>query len=123
MTFNEYQELAKETAVYSQEHTLIYPTLGLAGETGEVVEKVKKLLRDNNQLIDVFKKGFGTPEQMEKVALVQADLKKELGDVLWYIAALARDLDLDMDDIALHNYQKLKDRQQRNVLHGSGDNR
>lgn len=123
MTFNEYQELAKETAVYPQEHTLIYPALGLAGETGEVVEKVKKLLRDNNQLIEVFKKGYGTPEQMEKVTLVQADLKKELGDVLWYIAALARDLDLDMDDIALHNYQKLKDRQQRNVLHGSGDNR
>lgn len=108
MTFNEYQDLAETTAVYSTNYTLIYPALGLAGETGEVVEKVKKLVRDNNAVAD------------EKFI---EGIKKELGDVLWYVAILARDCGLKLDDIAQGNYEKLKDRKERNMIHGSGDNR
>ena len=108
MTFNEYQELAETTAVYPTSYTLIYPALGLAGETGEVVEKVKKLVRDSNMIAD------------EKFA---EGIKKELGDVLWYVAILARDCGLKLDDIAQANYEKLKDRKERNMIHGSGDNR
>ena len=108
MTFNEYQDLAQTTAVYPSTYSIIYPALGLAGETGEVVEKVKKLLRDSNTVPDE--------------AFVE-NVKKELGDVLWYVAILARDLGIKLDDVAQANYQKLKDRQQRNQIHGSGDNR
>ena len=79
--------------------------LGLCGEAGEVAEKVKKNIRDG-----------ASPTFKE-------DMKKELGDVLWYISALARDLDIDLDTIAQMNLQKLKDRQERNQIQGSGDNR
>lgn len=108
MTFNEYQLLAGTTAIYPREVALMYPTLGLVGEAGEVAEKVKKLLRDA--------KGEVTPEFKES-------LKKELGDVLWYLSAICTDLQLTLEDVAQANYNKLQDRQQRNVLHGSGDNR
>lgn len=108
MTFNQYQLLAGTTAIYPREAALIYPTLGLVGEAGEVAEKVKKLLRDA--------KGEITLEFKE-------NLKKELGDVLWYLSAVCTDLELTLEDVAEANYQKLQDRQDRNVLHGSGDNR
>lgn len=108
MTFNEYQELAKSTAIYPESSWLVYPALGLAGETGEVAEKVKKLIRDGGRLV--------TPDFTDSI-------KKELGDVLWYISALASDLGLTLDEIAEANYQKLKDRMERNIIHGSGDNR
>ena len=83
-------------------------TFGLAGESGEVAEKIKKVIRDKNSEID------------EETRLA---LKKELGDVFWYIAALCDEVGLDMEDVAESNINKLLDRQQRNVLHGSGDNR
>ena len=108
MTFNEYQALAKTTAIYPEQYRLIYPVLGLAGETGEVSEKVKKLIRDaNGAITDDFRE----------------NLKKELGDVLWYLSAVSTDLGLTLDDIAQANYDKLKDRMERNKIHGSGDNR
>jgi|TARA_B110000902_G_C14295125_1_gene583059 NTP pyrophosphatase (non-canonical NTP hydrolase) len=105
MQFNEYQTLAANTAIYPHASKVTYPALGLCGEAGEVAEKVKKNIRDG-----------ASPTFKE-------DMKKELGDVLWYISALARDLDIDLDTIAQMNLQKLKDRQERNQIQGSGDNR
>jgi NTP pyrophosphatase (non-canonical NTP hydrolase) len=104
MDFKTYQDLAKTTAIYPEQARIFYPCLGLAGETGEICEKVKKHVRDGRQLD-------------------KEDLKKELGDVLWYISALASDLDISLEDVAVSNYEKLKSRQERNVLQGSGDNR
>lgn len=106
MTFDEYQVAAKETAVYhetSPQLRIIYPTLGLAGETGEVVEKIKKFFRD--------------------AVLDREALKREMGDVLWYLAALAGDLNMSLDDVAQANLDKLRDRKFRKAIQGSGDYR
>lgn len=84
--------------------------LGLAGETGEVMEKIKKIIRDKNGVFSP------TPEDLE-------ELKKELGDVLWYLSALAFYNGIDLDDVARANLDKLKSRKERNKIHGSGDNR
>ena len=107
MNFKEYQEKAKETAVYPKtEPSWIYPLLGLAGETGEIFEKLKKVIRDE--------KGKISDEKLDL-------LKKEIGDVLWYLATLSTELGLDFNQIAEENIQKLFSRKERNVLHGSGD--
>jgi NTP pyrophosphatase (non-canonical NTP hydrolase) len=108
MTLNDYQTAARSTAIYPKEYRVVYPALKLAGEAGEVAEKVGKALRDANGQ-------FGQPR-------VDA-LGKELGDVLWYIAALAYDLGLSLESIAEGNLSKLADRASRGVLGGSGDNR
>lgn len=108
MNFKEYQLKAKETAIFPAHLRIIYPTLGLTGEAGEVSEKVKKLYRDYN--------GVLTHDYVENI-------KKELGDVLWYIATLCTDLGIDMEEVATSNIEKLSSRQQRNMLSGSGDNR
>ena len=108
MTFKEYQSEAVSTAIYPDHLEILYPSLGLAGEAGEVCEKVKKIFRDNE--------GVVTEEKRQ-------DLQKELGDVLWYIANIASDLQLDLQTIADANIAKLKSRKERNVLNGSGDNR
>lgn len=109
MELNEYQDLASKTAVYPNIGSrFIYPTLGLAGEVGEVTNKIKKIFRDEEGVLN--------PQRHE-------ELKKELGDVLWYVSQLARDLNLKLDDIAQDNIAKLQKRQQLNMLSGSGDNR
>ncbi len=109
MNFNEYQIEARKTAVYPNiGNNIYYPTLGLCGESGEVAEKVKKIFRDNN--------GIVTDESKLK-------LEKELGDVLWYVAQLATELNLSLDEIATNNIRKLQSRKERNQIHGSGDNR
>jgi len=109
MDFREYQEKARETAVYPNiGDNFIYPTLGLCGESGEIAEKIKKIIRDDSGRITKEKKEL---------------LVKELGDVLWYISNLSSELDLSLNDVAESNIIKLKDRQNRNVLKGSGDNR
>jgi NTP pyrophosphatase (non-canonical NTP hydrolase) len=109
MEFNEYQRLAIRTAVYPCiGRNYVYPTLGLAGEAGEVAERVKKIFRDSN--------GEMTAEQKEL-------LVKELGDVLWYVSALAHELYIDLDEVAQQNLRKLHDRKERNMIHGSGDKR
>ena len=109
MDFKEYQNECLKLAVYpNRGNNFIYPTLGLCGESGEVAEKIKKIIRDKNSVID-------------SVSL--EELKKELGDVLWYIAALCDELDLSMEDVAITNIFKLADRQKRNAIQGEGDNR
>ncbi len=109
MEFNEYQKMARSTAIYAGAgKNYVYPVLGLCGEAGEVAEKIKKIIRD----------GDGTINDDQR-----RELEKELGDVLWYIANLGVELGLEMDSIASKNIAKLKSRQDRGVLHGSGDNR
>ena len=103
-----YQKVAKTTAIYPREQAIIYPTLGLTGEAGEVANKVKKVIRD------------GTDKNSKD--LVQA-LSSEIGDCLWYIAILADDIGLKLSDIANSNLEKLLDRANRGKLSGSGDNR
>lgn len=107
MNFNEYQKRARKTAVYPKiGKNYIYPALGLGGESGEVLEKIKKLIRDKNGKVDA-----------EFLMLVE----KEMGDMLWYIANLAAEFKIPLDKIATNNIKKLSDRQKRNKLHGSGD--
>ena len=109
MTLDEYQDLAIESAIYDPRFAIIYPALKLSGEAGEVSEKVGKRLRDmDGDLTD--------PEWQDAMA-------KELGDVLWYIAALARDIGWSLEEIAEANLSKLASRMERGVLGGSGDNR
>lgn len=106
MKINDYQDQASKTAIYKQ--SVIYPALGLANEAGEVLGKIKKVLRDND--------GDFTAEKREEIGA-------EIGDVLWYIAALSRDLNLSMESIAQANLDKLNSRMVRGVLGGSGDTR
>ena len=109
MTFEEYQHLSRKTALYPNVgENFVYPTLGLAGEAGEVAEKVKKILRDENGKVSDEKK---------------EEIKKELGDVLWYIAQIATEMNLSLDDIASGNIKKLYDRLERDQIKGDGDNR
>ena len=109
MTFKEYQEKSRETAIYpDQGNNIIYPTLGLCGETGEIAEKVKKIIRDDNGKLSEDKR---------------KELSKEIGDILWYVSQLATELNLNLSDIAIQNIEKLNSRKQRGVLGGSGDNR
>lgn len=104
-----YQLLASETAIYpTLGHPIVYPALGLAGEAGEVAEKVKKMCRDDGCVL--------TDDR-------RAALKKELGDVLWYVSETARQADLVLDEIAWANIDKLKTRQANGQLQGSGDDR
>lgn len=108
MDFNEYQDKAVATAIYGAGNAVIYPALGLANEAGEVLGKIKKVLRDKN--------GEFTLETNKAIG-------DEIGDVLWYMAALCRDLNIQLGDVAKNNITKLLDRQARNVIQGSGDNR
>ena len=109
MDFNTYQENARFTAQYPNlGSNYIYPTLGLVGEAGEVAEKVKKVIRDKKGVFDnESKKG----------------LKKELGDVLWYVSNLCTEFNFSLDDIALQNLEKLKLRAAKGKISGSGDDR
>jgi len=102
--FNEYLEFVKSMKVYPEKHAIVYPALGLAGEAGEISEKVKKWLRGDKPLD-------------------QDALLKELGDPLWYIASLADDLGYTLQDVVDANVEKLTSRKERNVLKGDGDNR
>ena len=110
-SFTEYQNLASLTAIYPGKTRLmglLYTTLGLAGEAGEMANKVKKILRDDDEIVYESKK---------------KELIGELGDVLWYTAMLATELNVDLIDVAVENLKKLRDRQKRGLLGGSGDSR
>ena len=109
MNFKTYQEKARETALYPNlGSNIVYPTLGLVGEAGEVAEKVKKVIRDNNEIFDDESK---------------IGIKKELGDVLWYISNLCTELNINLEDVALQNLEKLKLRASKGNIRGSGDDR
>lgn len=110
MTFDEYQKLAIRTNLRKQDETLelMQQLLGLADEAGEVLAIFKKWIRDND----------ADPKTLDK-----KNVGKELGDILWYIAVVADDLGLSFDDIAAQNIEKLRSRQERGTLKGSGDNR
>ncbi len=134
MNFADYQAAAVKTAIYPPDAAIFYPALGLAGEVGELAEKVidvecpatqrdtlglakhtglianqvKKILRDDN--------GVLTPERKSAIA-------SEIGDICWYLAALAYDIGVDLEDIAQENLDKLASRQERGTIKGDGDNR
>lgn len=122
ITFDEYQVEAEKTAIYLNKVKKIFPNLpkgvykilGLAyvgnglGEVGEIQGKIKKIIRDSGGIVSDEAKG---------------EIMKEIGDVLWYIAAICKELGLNMGGIAEMNLKKLASRQERGVLEGSGDNR
>ncbi len=109
MTFEEYQKSSRRTAIYPNTgKNIIYPVLGLTSEAGEVADKLKKILRDHDGVIDEAKK---------------QELAKELGDVLWYVAQIATEIGLPLEEVAAMNIEKLMSRFERGKLSGSGDNR
>ncbi len=109
MNFTDYQKKALGTAKYPAiGHGVIYPTLGLTNEAGEVAGKIKKIFRDKDGVIG----------EADREAL-----RSELGDVLWYIAQVATELGLSLDEIAEYNITKLLDRQARGKIQGDGDTR
>jgi NTP pyrophosphatase (non-canonical NTP hydrolase) len=104
LSFSDYNAFVKSMKVFPEKYAIVYPALGMIGEAGEVSEKVKKWLRGDREL--------------DKPELV-----KELGDVLWYITALADDLGYTLEDVVNMNVEKLSSRRDRGVVKGSGDNR
>jgi NTP pyrophosphatase (non-canonical NTP hydrolase) len=109
MNFNDYQTKSRLTAQFPAiGHSVIYPTLGLVNEAGEVAGKIKKVFRDKDGQIS---------EETRDA------LKAELGDVLWYLSQVATELDLSLDEIAEYNIDKLMDRLERGKIRGDGDNR
>lgn len=111
MELSEFQAAALETAVYPGRWAIggvLYTALGLAGEAGEVADKVKKIVRDDEGEVTFTRK---------------ASIASELGDVLWYVATLSDELGLTLDDVAAINIAKLRDRAERDKISGSGDER
>lgn len=104
VTLESYQQFVNSMKVYPEKHAIVYPTLGMIGEAGEVSEKVKKWLRGDREL--------------DKEELI-----KEIGDVMWYAASLADDLGYDLTSVLIANVAKLSSRKERGVVKGSGDNR
>ena len=106
---NEYQTAALRTAIYpNRGQNYIYPTLGLVGEAGEVAEKVKKIIRDGDGVL---------------TDPIRDDIAKELGDIAWYLAVLAFELDYTLEEVMQLNLDKLRSRLERGTLTGSGDDR
>ena len=103
MNLSEYQQWTRTTAIYPSANAIEYVTLGLASEAGEVADVLKKEIRDGDDRKD--------------------SMRKELGDVLWYLARVADELGTDLGEIAADNVAKLHDRQERGKLRGSGDDR
>jgi NTP pyrophosphatase (non-canonical NTP hydrolase) len=109
MDFKEYQKLSRETAIYpNQGNNFVYPVLGLLGESGEVAEIVKRIVRGDRAFTDKD---------------LKEDILKELGDVLWYLAQVAEEFNFSLEEVAEKNIDKLRSRKERGVLHGRGNNR
>ena len=108
MDLNDYQKIAMKFRGFGVAKEIPYAALGLAGEAGEVADKVKKVLRDNSGIFDDLRK---------------IEIAKEIGDVLWYCALLSNNIGYDLDFIAKMNLVKLEDRKARGVIGGEGDNR
>ena len=117
--FDDYQFSAIRTVAYPGLGTalgLLYTSLGLGNEAGEVLGKVKKLVRDDNGNMLITSRLEISDEKRAAIA-------KELGDTLWYLAMVATEMELSLNDIAYENIEKLVDRKERGVLKGDGDNR
>ena len=110
ISMNDYQREASTTAKYPLDKGLEYCVLGLVSEAGEVAGKLKKFIRDDDSDMPMSDKRHD-------------ELVSELGDVLWYVAMVATELNVSLNEIAHSNISKLKDRQQRDVISGDGDNR
>ncbi len=109
MNFSEYQTQSRRTAKYPPiGHAVVYPTLGLTNEAGEVAGKIKKIFRDK----------AGEISAADREALTG-----ELGDVLWYLAQVCTELDISLEEVAAHNLEKLLSRLERGKIGGDGDNR
>lgn len=109
MTLSEdYDDLVRVSKIYPKNRVIEYPVLGMCGETGEVAEKVKKVIRDNHNKYD---------------ASTKASILKELGDVLWYLVAAAQDLGYSFDDVIANNMAKVTNRIETKTQHGEGDDR
>lgn len=113
MKFDDYQEKSAKYDQFEPTQSFLEPglfekVLGLAGEAGEVTDKVKKIVRDKQGLLTDFDK---------------KEIAKELGDTLWYLAGIARYLEIPLSEVASGNIEKLESRYQRGKLGGSGDNR
>jgi len=104
-----YENLAGQTAIFPEEKALEYLALGMTSEAGEVAGKVKKLIRDGEDV-----EGF----EMKKLAIAS-----EIGDVLWYCAMMAKEVGVPLNDIMKENLKKLHGRKERGTLQGSGDER
>jgi NTP pyrophosphatase (non-canonical NTP hydrolase) len=104
--FKKYQQEARKTRNIASEHNMTYSTLGLAGEAGELANKVKKILRGDANRDELIE-----------------GIKGEMGDVLWYLSALSDDLGVELGDIAEQNLEKLRSRYERGKILGGGDNR
>ena len=116
MTFDEYQRLAYITAQYPfVGDNIVYPAMGIAGEAGELCDKVKKYWRNYDVSVEELEKQL-TKEQREEIV-------KEMGDVLWYLGAMCTELGIHMEDMATANIIKLQDRRERGVIKSEGDNR
>ena|SRR5690554_870164 len=108
-TLNEYQEASRRTwAEVDMNHPIVYPTLGLTNETGELAGKIKKIFRDRGG---------------EITEADRQELKAEIGDVLWYLTQICSELDLTLQEVAEANIDKLYSRLERGVIGGSGDDR
>jgi NTP pyrophosphatase (non-canonical NTP hydrolase) len=118
-SFNAYQEFTRTTAKYGEACTppegVLYCALGIAGEAGEVAEKIKKLLRLHGV--------SGTFDMLKKEGRERDLIVKELGDILWYVARLADDLGIRLEHVATVNVEKLGDRKDRGVIRSEGDER
>jgi NTP pyrophosphatase (non-canonical NTP hydrolase) len=107
--FNAYQRESRKTwSLIHTDHAIVYPTLGLTNEAGEVAGKVKKIFRDKGgQISDADREA----------------LKQELGDVLWYLTQICTELDITLQEVAEANIEKLFSRLERNQIRGDGDHR
>jgi NTP pyrophosphatase (non-canonical NTP hydrolase) len=107
--FHEYQRESRKTrGEVAMDGPIVYPTLGLVNEAGEVAGKIKKIFRDKG----------GKISDADREAL-----KYELGDVLWYLTQICTELDLTLEEVAASNLEKLFSRLERGTIHGDGDNR
>lgn len=104
MNLDQYQNESRKTWLFNHKNDEVRAILGLVGESGEIAEKYKKFLRGDGEIN-------------------REDIKKELGDVLYYVARIADNYEITLEDVAISNIKKLKDREERGVIKGSGDNR
>lgn len=128
---NEYQQLCLKTAIYDK-NLKFYPVLGLSGESAEVTEKLLEMLYKSMLMMEINSRTGKISEKVKKIYRDKNGLfseedrltiAKELGDLNWYSAVLAHEMGYTLEEIMQMNLDKLKSRQERNVISGSGDDR